>query len=134
MDGSAEGGFWWVSLWVPIDGWKLHGRKLQGLHHHWGSPSLCFYILFPPFFFLFLTHGHGRKLYFVEVCGWGGGGGGASNLVLVGYGFVLNCVLGCRGCGGGCWLSAAIDYVWYSGCWLCLMSCKYYFNVLYILF
>ena len=36
-------------------------------------------------------------------------GPGASNLVLVGYGFVLNCVLGCGGCGGcvvvavGCW-------------------------------
>ena len=27
-------------------------------------------------------------------------GPGASNLVLVRYGFVLNCVLGCGGCGG----------------------------------
>ena len=26
--------------------------------------------------------------------------------------FVLNCVLGCGGCGGGCWLFAvAVDYV-----------------------
>ena len=46
---------------------------------------------------------------FVGVCSWGGGGGGASDLVLVGYGFVLNCVLGSGGCGGcvvvavGCW-------------------------------
>ena len=23
-------------------------------------------------------------------------------------GFVLNCVLGCGGCGGGCWLFAAV--------------------------
>ena len=29
-------------------------------------------------------------------------------LVLVGYGFVLNCVLGCGGCGGDCWLLAAM--------------------------
>ena len=28
--------------------------------------------------------------------------------VVVGYGFVLNCVLGCGGCGGGCWLLAAV--------------------------
>ena len=49
---------------------------------------------------------------FVGVCGWGGGGGGASNLVLVGYEFVLNCVLGCRWrwwlCGGGYWLLAVV--------------------------
>ena len=32
----------------------------------------------------------------------------ASDLALVGYGFVLNCVLGCGGCGGGCWLLAAV--------------------------
>ena len=38
-------------------------------------------------------------------------------------GFVLNCVLGCGGC-GGCG----------GGCWLCLMSRKYYFNVYEILF
>ena len=37
---------------------------------------------------------------FVKVCGCGGGGGRASDLMLVGYGFVLNCVLGCGGCTG----------------------------------
>ena len=37
---------------------------------------------------------------FVKVCGCGGGGGRASDLMLVGYGFVLNCVLGCGGCSG----------------------------------
>ena len=49
---------------------------------------------------------------FVGVYGWGGGGGGAFDLVLVGYGVVLNCVLGCGWrwwlCGGGCWLLAAV--------------------------
>ena len=69
----------------------------------------------------------------VEVCGCGGGGGGgsgggASDLVLVGYEFVLNCVLGCGGCGGyvvvavSCWQQCDV-------CWLCLISYKYYFNV-----
>ena len=74
---------------------------------------------------------------FVGVCGCGGSGDGASNLVLVDYGFVLNCVLGCGRC-SGC-VVVAVD------CWqpcggydsdfprLCLMSCKYYFNMLYII-
>ena len=45
---------------------------------------------------------------FVRVCGCGGGGG-ASDLMFMGYGFVLNCVLGCGGRSGcvvvaiGCW-------------------------------
>ena len=49
---------------------------------------------------------------FVGVCCWGGGGGGASDLVLVGYGFVLICVLGCGWrwwlCGCGYWLLAVV--------------------------
>ena len=54
---------------------------------------------------------------FVGVFGWGGGG--ASDLVLVGYEFLLNCVLGCAGCGGfavmavGCWQLCG-GWQWFS--------------------
>lgn len=47
-----------------------------------------------------------KSSLFIGVCGRGDG---ASDLVLVGYGFVLNCVSGCGGCSGrvvmaiGCW-------------------------------
>ena len=42
------------------------------------------------------------------------------------YGFVLNCILGCGGCGG--YVVVAV------GCWQQCLSCKYYFNVYEILF
>ena len=64
--------------------------------------------------------------------GFGSDGGG---WVQMGYGFVLNCVLGCGGC-GGCVVVAIGCWQLYGGCdsdfpRLCLMSYKYYFSVLY---
>ena len=74
---------------------------------------------------------------FVKVCGCGGGGGRASDLMLVGYGFVLNCVLGCGGCSGcvvvvvGC--VVVVTMIFLDCVWLVvniiLMYCIYYFNV-----
>ena len=67
------------------------GPSAQHIHRY-GFPGLSL----PQLLFLFLS-------LFVGVCGCGGGGGGgggAFDLVLVGYRFVLICVLGCGGCTG----------------------------------
>ena len=129
---------WWLRFaTTEVYGRPVHGRPLQGLHHHWGSPFLCFYILFHPLFlfFLVLVSGpcHAWKLNFVRVCG--GGGGRASDLVLVDYEFILNCILGCGGCGVVWWwllvvgsCVGVVNYVWWVVN-IILMCYIYYFNI-----
>ena len=150
MDGSVVGGFWWVKLWVPIDGWGspplrfMVGRFMDGRFkactttevRHFSASIFCFILCFVFFFFFLVLVSnpcHAWKLNFVRVCG--GGGGRASDLVLVDYEFILNCILDCGGCGVVWWwllvvgsCVGVVNYVWWVVN-IILMCYIYYFNI-----
>ena len=140
--------------WVGFGGLSCEFQLMVEVRHHWGlwsasswpaasrpAPPLRFaislllyfvssFVFF--FFFLVLVSNpcHAWKLNFVRVCG-----GRASDLVLVDYEFILNCILGCGGCGVVWWwllvvgsCVGVVNYVWWVVN-IILMCYIYYFNI-----